>query len=58
MLDQPQQKREDMFLIGEVLVDFSNVPHKAGDEIARSFFPQSPSETPDISKQLKEPYQV
>ncbi|KAK3860857.1 hypothetical protein Pcinc_033120 [Petrolisthes cinctipes] len=58
VLDQPHQKREDMFLIGEVLVDFSNVPRNVGDDVARAFFPQSSSGNPDNDKQLKEPYQV
>lgn len=53
MLDQSPQEREDMFLVGDVLIDYSHQPGRSGgDNIG------SPLISPDNNTAVKEPYKV
>lgn len=53
VLDQSPQEREDMFLVGDVLIDYSHQPGRSGaDNIGSSLI------SPDDNTAVKEPYKV
>ncbi|KAG0723969.1 Copper-transporting ATPase 1 [Chionoecetes opilio] len=51
VMDQSPRQREDMFLIGDVLIDYSLQPGRSGDNIDDSI-------NSDNNTQLNEPYKV
>ncbi|XP_042232654.1 copper-transporting ATPase 1-like isoform X3 [Homarus americanus] len=58
VLDQPPQRREDMFLIGDVLVDCSQAPHVSVDTENTPLFSPSTTSSSMNNKKCNEPYQV